>query len=136
MELCHFRQLQRTAGPVLPAHCRFCTKQAPVSQRRASSRTEPVDRNVVCVYRGLWLVNLITSCYLIRGDVIRNNKAKPSYQLDRRSPVSSGLINTDTSVDDQLDWSLSLNLHYHDIDLFISNRFDFGTLEMNSLKRQ
>ena len=107
-----------------------------MSQRRASSRTEPVDRNVVCVYRGLWLVNLITSCYLIRGDVIRNNKAKPSYQLDRRSPVSSGLINTDTSVDDQLDWSLSLNLHYHDIDLFISNRFDFGTLEMNSLKRQ
>jgi len=67
--------------------------------------------------RGLLSVGVVTSCYLIRGDVILDPKTKPSYVLPDDVPLD---INSDILFSDSMSG--------HDIDLFASNRYDFGHL--------
>jgi hypothetical protein len=68
--------------------------------------------------RGLWKVPLARNCYMIRGDVIINSKTRPDFAAK-----------TETSPDAMdSDANFSADMRSKDVDLFISNRFDFGHL--------
>ena len=62
-------------------------------------------------FRGLWNVLAVSNCYLVRGDVIRNSETRPSYSHpDHQDP----------------DMAFSFNLKNLELELFLSNREDFG----------
>jgi len=67
--------------------------------------------------RGLWIVPYIANCYLIRGDIIQDPHTRPSYNTNKYKKK----IKTDIAF--------SLNMR-KDVDLLVSNRFEFGHLQM------
>jgi hypothetical protein len=65
------------------------------------------------IRRGLLSVGIVAKCYLIRGDVIHNPATKPVYghhDINDPDVMFSELMDT------------------YDIELFASNRYDFGRL--------
>ena len=66
-------------------------------------------------FRGLWSVSVVSSCYLIRADVIQYNR-----------------YNTRPRFGDQeyqdADIALSFILIANEVELFVTNRADFGHL--------
>jgi hypothetical protein len=61
--------------------------------------------------RGLWNVLAVSNCYVARGDVIRNSETRPSYSHpDHQDP----------------DMAFSFNLKNLELEIFLSNREDFG----------
>ena len=62
--------------------------------------------------RGLWMVLLMWDCYLIRGDVISNEKTRPSW--------------TEAKEGVDLDVHFKDHLLANEIELWLSNRFEFG----------
>lgn len=73
--------------------------------------------------RGLWRVQWVSKCYLIRGDVVLDEKTRPSYDFHRNEfhhePFGSN---------EPYDLAFSRQMTRNHIDLFVSNRFDFGSL--------
>jgi procollagen-lysine,2-oxoglutarate 5-dioxygenase len=65
--------------------------------------------------RGLWNVPFISSCYLIRGDVILDKQTRPNYVRNLLDP----------------DMALCENLRRNEIFLYVSNRVNFGHLVNN-----
>ena len=58
----------------------------------------------------------VTSCYLVRGDVILNPKTRPSYL---------------NALPQDADVAFCANARRQDVDMFVTNRFDFGHLITN-----
>lgn len=69
------------------------------------------------IVRGLWIVPYIANCYLIRGDIIHNPLTRPSYSTN------------EYKKNIKIDIAFSLNMRKN-VDLLVSNRFDFGHLQM------
>jgi hypothetical protein len=61
--------------------------------------------------RGLWKVPHVSNCYLIQGAIMNNPNTRPSYAK------MNGLAS---------DASFSANMRLRDVEMFVTNRFDFG----------
>ena len=68
--------------------------------------------------RGLWKVPLARNCYMIRGDVIINSNTRPEFAA--KNETSPDAMDSDVNF--------SADMRSKDVDLFVSNRFDFGHL--------
>ena len=66
-----------------------------------------------CCSRGLWSVSVVSSCYLIRADIIRRFKTRPRFG--------------DQDYHDK-DIALSFILIANEVELFVTNREVFGHL--------
>ena len=61
--------------------------------------------------RGLWKVPHISNCYLIQGAIMSNPNTRPSY-------VQMNGLDSDASF--------TANMRLKDVEMFVTNRFDFG----------
>ena len=61
--------------------------------------------------RGLWKVPHVSNCYLIQGAIMSNANTRPSYVQ------MNGLDSDD---------SFTANMRLKDVEMFVTNRFDFG----------
>ena len=94
--------------------------------------------------RGLWSVPLLTSCYLIRDDLLANKDIRPlftvtnttfldldwlTYTITQDLDASNYFKNADYCTNSESSLIFSKNVRKNFVDLLISSRFDFGFIK-------
>ena len=95
--------------------------------------------------RGLWSVPLLTSCYLIRDDVLAKMGIRPLFTVTNTTfqgdidwlayisfldlDASNYFKNAEYCTNSQSSLIFSKNVRKNFVDLLISSRFDFGFIK-------
>ena len=75
--------------------------------------------------RGLWNVYYVTSCYLIRGEIIHNQTTRPQFEKGYSRQLEE--YRTMNTLYD-FDTVFGQNMRGIDIEMFVTNREEFGYL--------